>query len=52
MRNDKIEFETTGIPSELVSDGGSSYQTAEVFKGDNKRSKDKKAVKEPKNNEF
>ncbi len=52
MSNDKTEFDKTGIPSELVSDNGNSYQTAEVFRGDYKSSKEKNAVKELNNDEF
>lgn len=47
MSNDKIEFDKTGIPSELVSDNGSSYQSAKV-RCDYKSSKEIEAAPEKK----
>jgi hypothetical protein len=44
MSNEKTEFDNKGIPSNLISDNGDSYQTKDVFRGDYKGPEERKAV--------
>ena len=36
MTNEKDEFNSKGVPSELIFDNGKSYQTKDLFRGDSK----------------
>lgn len=36
MTNKKTEFESKGVPSELITDNGSGYQNKQVVRGDSK----------------
>jgi len=36
MTNEKTEFESKGVPSELITDNGNGYQNKQVVRGDSK----------------
>ena len=45
MTNEKTEFESKGVPSELITDNGNAYQSKGILRGHYKGPEERKAVR-------